>query len=283
MAVPWEDQPQDLAVRLACGLVEAGRIFDLSTPISKEAPRLDILSPYVMCLWQHPIQSHNDRAREGVVNGAAFADERVEMDLHTGTHIDALGHAWQHGRGFGGIAVEDAVGAQGLRELGIEVAAPMVARGVLLDAAAIRGGTLEAGDVITAADLERAADAAGCEVGAGDIVLIRTGWGPLYHCEPARYARSWPGIGLEAARWLTSRGVRAVGADNMALEVNPHEQADESMPVHMHMLVETGTYIIEQADLEALAAAAPREFLCLCLPLLFVGGTASPIRLLAIV
>jgi hypothetical protein len=49
------------------------------------------------------------------------------------------------------------------------------------------------------------------------------------------------------------------------------------------MLVETGTYIIEQADLEELAVAAPPEFLCLCLPILFVGATASPIRLLAVI
>jgi kynurenine formamidase len=213
----------EAAVRLAAGLVRSGQIVDLSTPISPRAPRLSVLSPYVMCLWQHPFQSRRDRAARGVRNGAAFADERVEMDLHTGTHIDALGHAWYHGVGHGGIAVEDAVGPQGLLELGAEHVPPMVARGVLLDAAAVRGRELGAGEVISSTDLERAASSAGCEIGAGDIVLIRTGWGPLYEQDPGRYASSWPGIGIDAARWLTSRRVLAVGADNVALEVSPGE------------------------------------------------------------
>jgi kynurenine formamidase len=271
-----------LAVLQACGLVRSGQIVDLSMPISDKAPRLSVLSPYVMCLWQHPYQSWRSRAAEGVTNGTGFADERVEMDLHTGTHIDALGHGWQHGRGFGGITLEEAVGAQGLRSLGVEHVPPMIARGVLLDVAAVRGRSLEAGEVVTVDDLKRAAAATGAGVRSGDIVLIRTGYGRLYIEDPDRYGAAWPGIGKEAAPWLTSKGVLAVGADNMALEVHPEERSDESMPVHMHMLVETGTYIIEQANLDPLAALAPSEFLCLCLPLLFVGATASPIRLLAV-
>ena len=53
---------------------------------------------------------------------------------------------------------------------------PIVGRGVLLDIVAQRGGPLPDGTVIGAADLERAAKAAGVTVGTGDIVLIRTGW-----------------------------------------------------------------------------------------------------------
>jgi kynurenine formamidase len=276
------DDARELAVRYACGLVRSGQIVDLSTPISRDAPRLSVLSPYVMCLWQHPYQSWRSRAGQGITNGTGFADERVEMDLHTGTHIDALGHGWQHGRGFGGVTLEEGVGAQGLLRLGVEHVPPMVGRGVLLDVAAVRGRSLEAGEVVTIEDLERAAASTHSELRAGDIVLIRTGWGRLYAEDPARYGAAWPGIGKETAVWLTSKNVLAVGADNMALEVHPEERADESMPVHMHMLVDTGTYIIEQANLDPLAALAPPEFLCLCLPLLFVGATASPIRLLAV-
>jgi kynurenine formamidase len=274
--------PDAGAIRDALALARTGELVDLSTPISSLSPRMAVMSPYVMCLWQNPLQSGRDRAAAGATNGAAFADERVEMDLHTGTHIDALGHAWQHGRGFGGVAVEDAVGAQSLLRLGIEEAPLLMARGVLLDVAGTCGRELAGGDAITAAELERAAEHAGAEVRAGDVILIRTGWGPYYTREPERYGSSWPGIGLEAASWLTSRKVAAVGADNMALEVYPEEREDESLPVHMHMLVQTGTYIIEQADLEQLARIAPREFLCVCLPLLFVGATGSPIRLIAV-
>jgi len=54
------------------------------------------------------------------------------------------------------------------------------------------------------------------------------------------------------------------------------------LPVHRTLLVEHGVHIIENLDLEALAAEAVREFLFVCLPLKFVGGTGSPVRAVAV-
>jgi kynurenine formamidase len=282
VTAPPRTVPHPDAVRAALALARGGTVVDLSTPISMDAPRMAGMSPYAICWWQHPLSSRRALEQAGARNGAAFADERIEMDLHTGTHIDALGHAWAAGAGFGGIAVEDAVGAHGLTRLGVEEVPPLIARGVLLDVAATCGRELRGGEVVTTADLQRAADARDCALNAGDIVLIRTGWGRHYAADPERYAASWPGIGIEAARWLTSHDVLAVGADNIALEVYPEERADACAPVHLHMLAGTGTYIIEQANLEELATMRPTSFLCLCLPSRFVGATASPIRLTAV-
>jgi kynurenine formamidase len=53
--------------------------------------------------------------------------------------------------------------------------------------------------------------------------------------------------------------------------------------VHQLLLVELGVYIIENVVLEELAAARHYEFLCLCLAPKFRGGTASPLRLVAVV
>ena len=55
------------------------------------------------------------------------------------------------------------------------------------------------------------------------------------------------------------------------------------MPVHVHLLVESGIHIIECLNLEELAAAGVREFLFVALPLKIEGGTASPIRPIALV
>jgi kynurenine formamidase len=55
------------------------------------------------------------------------------------------------------------------------------------------------------------------------------------------------------------------------------------MPVHVHLLVESGIHIIECLDLEALAAARVFTFAFIAAPLKIQGGTGSPIRPLALV
>ena len=55
------------------------------------------------------------------------------------------------------------------------------------------------------------------------------------------------------------------------------------MPVHVHLLVESGIHIIENLNLEELARAAAYEFLFIALPLKMQGATGSPIRPIALV
>ncbi len=52
-------------------------------------------------------------------------------------------------------------------------------------------------------------------------------------------------------------------------------------PVHLYLLAETGTPIIEVMDLEALAAARVYEFAFFGAPLKLVGATGSPLRPIA--
>ena len=55
------------------------------------------------------------------------------------------------------------------------------------------------------------------------------------------------------------------------------------LPVHRVLLVEHGIHIIENLDLERLAAERCYEFLFVCLPLPFTGATGSPVRPVAVV
>ena len=64
----------------------------------------------------------------------------------------------------------------------------------------------------------------------------------------------------------------------MAFEKVP----DSSMPVHVHLLVESGIHIIECLNLEELAAAAQWTFLLVAAPMKIRGATAAPVRPLAI-
>ncbi|MGH2594416.1 MAG: cyclase family protein [Actinomycetota bacterium] len=269
----------------AIGLVTEGRVFDLSQPLSSGSPRLpDVQSPYSLCLWSNPyIGRQWYRDHEGATNDVSFADERVSMDLHTGTHIDALAHAWVGEETYNGHRFNDVLGNWGLKKLGIEHVPPLVCRGLLIDVPAYRGRELEPGEVITAEDVEGALGARGLQVRPGDIALIRTGWSRYYGVNNAAYVGASPGIGVRAAESLAESGVVAVGADTMGLEVYPGEQDGILYPVHQFLLARAGVHIIEQAMLDDIAAEGVGEFLCVCAAPKFEGATAAPVRLTAVI
>ena len=50
------------------------------------------------------------------------------------------------------------------------------------------------------------------------------------------------------------------------------------MPVHVHLLVESGIHIIECLNLEELAAARVTELLFIAAPLKIRGATGAPMR-----
>ena len=88
-----------------------------------------------------------------------------------------------------------------------------------------------------------------------------------------------PGVNLEAAEWLSALGVFAGGSDTIAFELVP----SKSMPVHVHLLVESGIHIIEALNLEELSQNEQWRFVLVAVPMKIVGGTGSPIRPIALV
>jgi kynurenine formamidase len=174
----------------------------------------------------------------------------------------------------GGVAVDASVQTpEGFTRLGAETIAPLVARGVLLDVA-------DAGDAVSADDLERAAE--GLEIHRGDVILVRTGAGARWEDREAFMAAG--GIDASGSRWCAERGPLAVGADNVAWDVPGAEDPElGSLPGHLLLLVRAGIYILEGLNLEALARDRVREFAFVCLPLKLRGGTGSPVRPIALV
>ena len=51
------------------------------------------------------------------------------------------------------------------------------------------------------------------------------------------FAAGEPGIGTDAARWLTERKIVLVGSDTWATEVVPPEDPERPFPVHLMLLV----------------------------------------------
>ena len=215
-------------------------------------------------------------------NGGSSASETITMGGHSGTHIDALNHFSCAGRLFGGVEYEQTAGT-GVRPHSVDTVSPVVRRGVLLDVAGSEGVPILPEDfVIGPEHLEKAARTALRE---GDVVLIRTGWAAHWG-DPFQYVTagkrihvSAPGPGEAAARWLSERKVFAAGSDTLAFEKVP----SPLMPVHVHLLVESGIHILENLNLEEIAAAGVTEFLFIAAPLRIEGGTGSPVRPLALV
>jgi len=205
----------------------------------------------------------------------------VVMPEHSGTHIDALAHQAENLRLHGGINADDVQTSAGFRVLGIETMAPLVGRGVLLDVAG--DALLSAEHEITQKELEKAAADAAVEIHAGDVVLVRTGYGALW-AKPEEYLKA-AGVSGAGSRWLAERKVKAVGADNMAWDViGPKDpELGVTLPGHVLLLVRAGIPIIENLNLEELAAAKVYEFAFVCLPLKMRGATGSPVRPIAII
>ena len=89
-------------------------------------------------------------------------------------------------------------------------------------------------------------------------------------------------MNLDGALWLAERGVVAVGADNVALEVDPSGRRGDPQPVHRTLIFERGIPILEWVYQEELSRDAVSEFLFICLPLTVKGATGSLVRPLAI-
>src|SRR3989442_14901911 len=202
----------------------------------------------------------------------------IVMPEHTGTHIDALSHQAENLKLHGGIDVNSGVmSATGFSVLGVETMAPLVARGVLLDVAGKQ--TLAPGHLISVDELQAVARV---DVREGDVVLVRTGYGALWE-KPKDYMKS-AGVSSAASQWLAGKKVRAVGADNMAFDTNDSfdKELGFTLPAHVLLLVRAGIPIIENLNLEELAAAGVHEFVFICLPLKLQGATGSPVRPIAL-
>ncbi len=259
-------------------------VYDLAQPYFVGMPHFPTHPPYLFGLTR----KHGDMLLEGKVSSSA---EAIALGGHVGTHIDALCHFSCDGKLYGGIqAAEVQSSTGGFSELSVDIIAPILRRGVLLDIAAemkieTNSDTLPADFAITPEHLERALKTANTVVEPGDVVLLRTGWARFFP-EASRYvtgsqgghAVMGPGPELDAARWLSERQVFAAGSDTIAFEKVPAA----SMPVHVHLLVESGIHIIEALNLEELSRERIFEFVFVAAPLKIQGGTGAPMRPLAL-
>src|SRR5262249_40076009 len=136
---------------------------------------------------------------------------------------------------------------------------------------------------ISAEDLKACAASEGVEVRPGDVLLVRTGYGSLWHDETAYLQAA--GVAKSGSLWAADRGVVAVGADNMAWDVLDERDPETGATLfaHLYLLPQKGIYIMENLNLEELARDRRDVFGFVGIPLKLRGATGSPIRPLALV
>ena len=208
----------------------------------------------------------------------------LTMMEHSGTHIDALCHQACDLKLFGEIPVETVESPAGFSRLGIETVAPLLGRGVLLDIAGWKKqAPLPPRYSISAEELQACATAQKVEIHKGDVLLVRTGYGTLWHEETAYLEAA--GIAKSGTLWAADREVRAVGADNMAWDVTGERDPESGATLfgHVYLLPQKGIFIMENLNLEMLAQDQRYEFAFIGIPLKLTGATGSPFRPLALV
>jgi kynurenine formamidase len=260
--------------------VVGGKVYDLGVDLFVGMPTC--CAPFgdpTFQIWM----THNP-ARDTAKELLSYSGDAVSMYTHTGTHLDTLNHFGLHGKIWNQVSADDAVGVRGWTKSGADKYPPIVARGVLVDVAKYKNvAYLPASYPVTVADLQGALKQQGTTLRPGDVVLTRTGVMTLWPDQAKYRLADQPGLSLEAAQWLVEgQQAMLLGADNFGVESFPSKNPDNFVPVHTYLLAERGVSLLEALWLEDLAKDQVYEFLFIASPLKLRGGTASPIRPLAI-
>lgn len=267
----------------AIQLVKEGRVYDLGLERFHGMPLPGMHPPLEIMTYRSIRGMLNQGDQEWIsgrknIDGFGFTSDLVITCLHTGTHVDTLSHAnagpdhsW-----FGGFSADRYVGDYGTLKSDASTLTPMLSRGLLVDVSKFLGfNALPKNYGITKDDLEKTLLAQNVEIREGDVVLVHSGYLSLWPDKEKLADHAGSGLTLDAAQWLASKNVLAIGTDTEAVEQFPSATPNNPHPVHTFLLVEKGIFMIECVDLEALSQDKQYEFLFISLPIKFKGGTAG--------
>ncbi|MCD8362249.1 MAG: cyclase family protein [Lachnospiraceae bacterium] len=211
------------------------KILDLSQPVYHNCPGWPTYIPTIVSYEARHV-THD------------FEAERIEMNVHTGTHTDAPYHFFKDG-----IKLEqlDPMRFQG--------------RGVTFDLRGIGQMAIEAKHL----------EACGVGVQKGDIALLYTGWGQKRDMTK-EYFYEWPFLTAEAAQWLVDRGVKCVCIDGMSVGGWPEGCG---APAH-EVLLGNEVMVVEELYMDEELLEEP-EWYVVALPIKLKGFSGAPTRVVA--
>ncbi|BCS93774.1 cyclase family protein [Metallosphaera javensis (ex Sakai et al. 2022)] len=183
----------------------------------------------------------------GIMSRDGYNVETISFATHTGTHIDAPYHFDEYG-----VTVD---------RIDLNI---LVNRGYCISPK-IKGKeiTAEALKEVWKPEYD------------GKTILIRTGWDKK-RAFTREFLYDFPGLSLDGAEFIMSRGVKLVGIDTLGIE--PYDHTD--FRVHKKLL-SSGVIVIEDlANLEQLEIG--KEYTIVALPIKIGKGSGAMARVIAV-
>ncbi|MSQ36101.1 MAG: cyclase family protein [Dehalococcoidia bacterium] len=233
--------------------------------------------------------------------GESSSSDELTINFHgwTVTHLDALCHIFTDAAGqlYNGRPASDVTPDGALSGDVSAYADGIVTRGVLYDVPRFRGTPhVTLADPVHGWELRDIASAQGVEAHAGDAVIVRSGATAWYAATPdfgnGEIGRM-PGVHASALEFLHATDAALLAWD--LLDAGEQEYPGTlrfgagrpvAMPIHEIAIPYLGMPLLDNADLDALAATCAElgrwEFLLVVAPLVVRGGTGSPVNPLAL-
>jgi kynurenine formamidase len=213
----------------------------------------------------------------------------IATDFHgkAVSHFDAFAHIIFKDQMFGGKKSSEQVNSRGSAWGSVDKLGGIATRGVLLDAALlVDKNWIEPGTAVHKSDVLSMEDKFGFKLQAGDVVLLRSGHfarrDALGVWDPSDFSA---GFHFDVMELFRERKISVIGADGDS-DVRPSPVAGLHSPVHALAITAMGIPLLDNLQLEPLAAAAKRHnrwsFFTSILPLNIPRGTGSPVNPIAI-
>ncbi|HEY9160830.1 MAG TPA: cyclase family protein [Desulfomonilia bacterium] len=213
-----------------------GQVIDLSRTISEDMP--------VYPGTEQPVISN-----PCTIDGCGFAEKKITLYSHTGTHMDAPSHILR--------------GAPCLEDLG---AGHFIGKGAVIDLSrkAVKNHSIELDELLVFKEL----------VTKKQFILLHTGWGKYWGRD--NYFKGYPVLSTESAEWLAGFNLRGIGID--MISIDPPDTED--MRIHK-IFLSRNIVIIE--NLSNLSELTGKNFIFCCFPLKLMNSDGSPARAIAVI
>ncbi|MFI6510615.1 cyclase family protein [Streptosporangium sp. NPDC050855] len=251
---------RDLVESIRNGGIE---VIDLTAPLSPQTPILRLPEPFgnTVPFSLREISRYDDR-------GPAWYWNDIVTGEHTGTHFDAPVH-WVTGRDGDDVSQVPPE----------RLIAPAVVLDLADEAAKDPDFLLEIAHV-------RAWEQANGPLPEGGWLLYRTGWDARSHDQESflnanETGPHTPGVSVECARWLAEESpIAGLGVETVGTDAGAAHGFDPAFPCHSFLLG-AGKYGLTQLrNLDRLPVTGA---VVVAPPLPIVGGSGSPLRVLALV
>jgi isatin hydrolase len=249
-----------LADALVSGSVE---VVDLTQPLSPETPVIELPPIFAPSpgLSVQVISQYNDA-------GPAWYWNTITLGEHTGTHFDAPIH-WVTGAQLANNTT-DTIPAQ-----------RFVGPACVID---ISARVAENEDTLLTVEDIQAWEAEHGPIPAGAWLLLRSDWSKRQGRDAFLNAREdgphSPGFHPDAVRLLAERDVLGVGVETVGTDAGQAATFDPPFPAH-NLMQGSGRFGL--ASLTNLDKLPPTGSIVIAAPLKIVGGSGSPLRVLALV